>query len=41
MNRFSTNVKRYRSIDAHGHILEWGANEQLPLDGCKSIDGTR
>ncbi|KAH9986218.1 amidohydrolase family-domain-containing protein [Russula compacta] len=24
--------------DAHGHILEWGANEQLPLDGCTSID---
>ncbi|KAH9990826.1 amidohydrolase 3 [Russula vinacea] len=24
--------------DAHGHILEWGANEQLPLDSCKSID---
>ncbi|KAF8487054.1 amidohydrolase 3 [Russula ochroleuca] len=24
--------------DAHGHILEWGANAQLPLDSCKSID---
>ncbi|KAI0277880.1 amidohydrolase 3 [Russula aff. rugulosa BPL654] len=24
--------------DAHGHILEWGAKAQLPLDGCASID---
>ncbi|KAI0298999.1 amidohydrolase family-domain-containing protein [Multifurca ochricompacta] len=24
--------------DAHGHILHWGAKEQLPLDGCSSID---
>ncbi|KAI0297936.1 amidohydrolase family-domain-containing protein [Russula brevipes] len=24
--------------DAHGHILDWGAKEQLPLEGCASID---
>ena len=28
------------SLDAHGHILEWGTKAQLPLDGCASIDGT-
>ena len=29
-----------RSLDAHGHILEWGVRSQLPLEGCASIDGT-
>jgi hypothetical protein len=29
-----------RSLDAHGHILEWGTKAQLPLEGCASIDGT-
>jgi len=29
-----------RSLDAHGHILDWGAKAQLPLEGCASIDGT-
>ncbi|KAI9459905.1 amidohydrolase 3 [Lactarius psammicola] len=24
--------------DAHGHILQWGAKERLPLHGCASID---
>jgi hypothetical protein len=31
---------QFLSLDAHGHILEWGAKEQLPLEGCASIDGT-
>lgn len=25
--------------DSHGHMLEYGANRILPLDGCKSIQG--
>ncbi|KAH9964935.1 amidohydrolase 3 [Russula dissimulans] len=24
--------------DAHGHILDWGVKERLPLDSCASID---
>ena len=39
----TSSLIRYRthSTDAHGHILEWGARAQLPLESCASIDGTR
>lgn len=25
--------------DSHGHILEYGATKQLPLEGTKTIQG--
>ena len=39
----TSSLIRYRthSTDAHGHILDWGARAQLPLESCASADGTR
>lgn len=33
--KFSSSV-----IDSHAHILEYGASQQLPLEGTKTIQGT-